>query len=402
MNEPGVMHIISDLNIGGGQAVVRTLVVELARQGVRAVVCTFQDGPLRAEIEQAGIPVEILPDRRADVLALPRFMADMRRILRQLSALIKRYDVQIAQTHLLGSLDFLVLMLRWTNPGVTVFWTFHSANFMLRQEHLARHRWLLGPKRFLHRLLYRLAACWVGGFVAVSEQVGDALLQTFGPGIRSKIHVLPNGVDTERYGVTVDRVAVRRALGLPPDSRVLIQVGTLKPVKGHTYTLAALAALAERYPDLHALFVGDGELRADLEAQAAVLGLTERVHFLGNRSDVPALLAASDLFVLPSLWEGLSMALLEAMAAGLPVVVSAVSGAVQVVIPNETGYLFPPGDVPAMVEAIEKVLSDPAQSYVVGEAGRRHVLAHFSAQKQARDHIALYSTVRLEAHAVNE
>lgn len=390
MNKLGIMHIVSDLNIGGGQAVVRTLAEYQARQGCTPVVCAFQDGPLGREIKQAGIPVEILPGRRAGIFAFPYFVVDMAHILRQLSTLVKRYNIQVVQTHLLMALDFLVLALRWTNPGVVIFWTFHSANFVLRKEHLARQKWLLGPKRFVHRQLYRLTAPCVEGFIAVSDQVRESLLQVFGERIRPRIYVLPNGVDVERYGIAIDRAAVRAALGLPADSRILIQVGALKPVKGHTYTIAALAALAERYPDLHALFVGDGELRTELEAQVAANGLTGRAHFLGNRRDIPTLLAASDLFVLPSLWEGLSMALLEAMASGLPVVASAVSGTIQVIIPNETGYLFPPGDVTAFTQAVDMLLVNPAYAQALGEAARRRVVAEFSAQRQAEAHLALY------------
>jgi glycosyltransferase involved in cell wall biosynthesis len=120
------------------------------------------------------------------------------------------------------------------------------------------------------------------------------------------------------------------------------------------------------------------------------LNLGEHIHFLGNRHDVPDLLAASDIFVLPSLWEGLSMALLEAMASGLPIVASEVSGTVQVVIPNETGLLVPPGDVQKLTEAIKQLLSDPTRAQAMGAAAKQRVEAEFSAQKQADEHLTLY------------
>ncbi len=145
-----------------------------------------------------------------------------------------------------------------------------------------------------------------------------------------------------------------------------------------------------QHPHLHFLFVGDGELKAELQAQVQSLNLSGNVHFLGNRSDVPALLAASDFFVLPSLWEGLPMALLEAMAAGKPVVATAVSGTKLVMIPNETGLVVPPGDAQKLAEAILQLVSDPVRAKAMGIAARQQVAKEFSAQKQADDHLALY------------
>jgi glycosyltransferase involved in cell wall biosynthesis len=167
-------------------------------------------------------------------------------------------------------------------------------------------------------------------------------------------------------------------------------VGTLKEVKGHCYMIEAMCELAPRFPDLHLLLVGDGELRASLEAQVANAALDERIHFMGSRSDVADLLAASDLFVLPSLWEGLSMALLEAMATGLPIVASEVSGTVQAIVPGEHGLLIPPGEPQAIVDAIGQLLSDPDRARKMGSAAQARVNAEFSARKQADDHLALY------------
>jgi glycosyltransferase involved in cell wall biosynthesis len=138
------------------------------------------------------------------------------------------------------------------------------------------------------------------------------------------------------------------------------------------------------------LLVGDGELRADLEALVSQSALDDRIHFLGSRSDVADLLAASDLFVLPSLWEGLSMALLEAMATGLPIVASEVSGTVQAIVPGQHGLLIPPGETQAIVDAVRQMLSDPDRARAMGEAAKQRVQAEFSAQKQADEHLALY------------
>jgi hypothetical protein len=164
-----VMHIISDLEIGGTQEVVRTLVEYLSTSdGCQPVVCTFQDGPLCQGIERLDIEVEMLPQRRYSIVALPWFIVDMIRIWKSLAGLVKEYDVDVVQTHLLRSLDFLVLPLLYTTNLRVVLWTFHNANFELTADKLPRHKWLLTPKRYSHRFLYRLASrlgslpveCW--------------------------------------------------------------------------------------------------------------------------------------------------------------------------------------------------------------------------------------------------
>jgi glycosyltransferase involved in cell wall biosynthesis len=351
-------------------------------------VCTFRDGPLRGEIERLGIPVEILPDRRHSVTAPHLFVADMLRIRRALAEIVERHQIDVIQTHLLQVLDFLVLTLR-RHAGPWVFWTIHNYNFTLRADQLQQRKWLLGPKRMGYRLLYRLAARWVDGFIAVSDEVRTALLEQIGP-IDHKIRVICNGVDVRRYRRPADRAELRGQLGLPADAHVMTLVGTLKRQKGHRYLIDALRDILPLFPTLHILFVGDGELGDELQAQARSAGVDRHTHFLGSRGDVPAILAASDSFVLPSLWEGLPMALIEAMASGLPIVATGVSGTKQVMIHDKTGLLVAPGDVGALASAIVEVLSDPARARAMGTAARDRVQSAFSAKKQAEEHIALF------------
>lgn len=384
-----VLQLIGNLDIGGAQEVVRTLAKYLAQCGCRPVVATFKDGPLRHEIERLGIPVEILPSRRYSIVAFPLFVRDMLRIRRALVDLVRRYDITIVQTHLLRSLDFLTLTLRYRTSVRRIFWTVHNSNFALRADQLPGYKWLLGPKRFAHRLLYRWTARWVDGFIAVSDEVRAAILDTIGP-VGDKIAVICNGVDIERYQQPDDRSRLRRELGLADSNRLIVVVGTLKEQKGHRYLVEAVASLVSRYSDLRILFAGDGQLRSELQAQARSLGLDDHIHFLGNRSDVPALLAASDYFVLPSLWEGLPMALIEAMASGLPILATQVSGTKQVMVDGQTGLLIPPGDVEQLRAGIVRLLEEPAQAQRMGLAARRRVEEYFSARKQAQEHLALY------------
>ena len=385
-----VMQIISNLDIGGAQEVVRTLAKYLVEDGHKPIVCTLKDGPLRQDIERMGIPVEVLPGRKHSVVALPYFIADMLRLRRALIGLIKKYRVAVVQTHLLRSLDFLVLTLKWGSHVRLVFWTIHNYNFTLRSEHLPRFRWLLGSKRAAHRWLYRFMARWVDGFIGVSEAIRPSLLTEIGDDIEDKITIISNGVDVARYQQAVDKAHIRHQLGFGEEARLMAMVGTFKRQKGHAYLIEATSQIIERFPDLHILLIGDGELRNEMQARVKALNLDNSIHFLGSRNDIPDLLAVSDYFVLPSLWEGLPMALLEAMASALPIIATEVSGSQQVMLPQQTGLLIAPGDVDQLAEAMATMLAQPEQARAMGQAAYKRVDSFYSARKQVQDHVALY------------
>ena len=383
------MQIIANLDIGGAQEVVRTLSEELMESGCPTVVCSFKDGPLRAQIEQEGIPVEVLPQRRYSILAFPFYVREMIAIRRELVNLVQKYQVDVIQTHLLRSLDFLVVTLRFGSQRPLVFWTVHNFNFALRPEQLPRFRWLAGAKQAAHSRLYRWMAHWVNGFIAVSNDVAAAILKTIGP-VQDRIEIISNGVDTRRYLAEVDRSAARSSLGFTRDEILYTVVGTLKEQKGHRYLIEAVTPLIAHTPQLNILIVGDGELRGRLEEQVRSAGIERNVHFLGNRSDVPAILSASDAFVLPSLWEGLPMALIEAMASGLPVIATQVSGSQQVVEQDRSGILVPPGEVLPLRQAIEYLLADPEWARQLGKSAQRRIEEAYSARRQAEEHLILY------------
>ena len=391
MSEPPlrVMQLVANLERGGGQEVVRTLVRHLPEAGVEPIVVTLRDGPLRPEIERLGVPVEVVPGRRHGLAAGPAALRELRRIRADLVDAVRRHRASVIQTHLLRSLDFLALTLRGRSGAEVVLWTVHNALLDLRADQLPGSRLMLRPKRAAHRGLYRLGARTVDAFIAVSADVGEAVREAYRPPAR-RLAVIPNGVDVDRYGGEVDRSAVRAELGIADDAPVAIVVAKLMQQKGHSVLLDALPAVLARVPRLQVVLVGDGELRPELEAQANRMGLGSAVHFIGNRSDIPVLLGASDLFVLPSRWEGLPMALLEAMAAGLPLVASSVSGTREVVEHGTSGLLVPPEDGAALADAMLAVLSDPRATATMGRAARARVEACYSARAQALQHAALY------------
>jgi glycosyltransferase involved in cell wall biosynthesis len=391
-----VLQLTPNLEVGGAQETVRMLAKYLPRTGCRTVVGTFADGPLRSEIVQLGVPVEILPARRHGVVALPRFVAEMVGLRRALVRLVETRHVDVVLTKGLGTLDFLVMTLRvWTASGVPrpqVWWTIENSVFMVRREHLTRHRRLLRPKQLSHRLLYRAGARLVNGIVAVSDDTARSFQRTVGD-VGDRVTVVCNAVDTDRFPAAIDRDAVRAGLGFTRHDHVMTMVGTFKRQKGHVHLLDAASSVSGQLADLHIVLVGDGELAEDVRARVAALGLEDRVLLLGTRRDVPELLAASDSFVLPSLWEGLPVALVEAMASRLPVIATDVNGTSQVMVAGVTGWLVPPGDAGALARAMVELVTDPVGACAMADAAATRAAA-FGAQAQADQLFALFRRAR--------
>jgi glycosyltransferase involved in cell wall biosynthesis len=197
-----------------------------------------------------------------------------------------------------------------------------------------------------------------------------------------------------RVNITVKR----KELGLPPEGPIIGTVGRLVPIKGHTWLVRAVARVVVEFPQTCVVLVGDGPLLGELKDLAAELGISPHVVFLGTRHDIPECLAVLDLFVLPSLNEGMGRALLEAMAVGCPVVATRVGGIPDIVADGTTGLLVPPRDDRALAEAILTLLWDRSRRAAYGEAARRHVDGRFDVETMVRNIERLYDEVWQEKH----
>jgi len=232
------------------------------------------------------------------------------------------------------------------------------------------------------KMLCRLYNRFTDLSFAVSELVGQYVQQQCGTD-PARIKVLYNGVDPALYQRS-SAVKVREKLGLPPDRPVVGLVARLDHrAKGHLELLRAMELLKDRHT-FHALMVGGGRRQEEMRQLAASLGLGEVVHFLGNRRDVPDLLAAMDMFVLPSHSEGVSLAVLEAMAAGLPVIVSEVGGLPEIVQHEETGLLIPPKDPEALALSLARLLENPELAKRLGQKARERVQEKYSLERLAQ------------------
>ena len=252
------------------------------------------------------------------------------------------------------------------------------------------HGFIAGPLGLMPRIHGWLVNSRITSkLVAVSEQVAQNAIRT--ERLRAgKVVVIPNGIPLGGQHLSAaEREASRAALGVPADALLVMAVGRLVPVKGHAGLLRALAHMHAGEQPAYLALVGEGELRDKLEAQARSLGLEERVIFTGARQDADRLLQVADIYAQPSLREGLSIAMLEAMAAGLPVVASEVGAAGDVLTDGESGLLVPPGDEGVLIAALEDLLADAEKRARLGAAARERVAAEYSLQRMCEAYEAL-------------
>lgn len=209
----------------------------------------------------------------------------------------------------------------------------------------------------------------------------------------ASIVVVNNGREMDQYTplAQADRDAIRGELGLMPDDAAIVVVGRLDIQKGHRFLLDAMPEVLRQHPEARLILVGDGNLRERLETQVDVLEIRERVHFTGFRTDVRRLLGAADLVALPSLWEGLPLTVIEALAMQQPVIASAVNGVLDVITDEETGVLVPPGDSAALAKALVGLLDDPARAARLARQGRARVLERFAIDRQIAETVRWYA-----------
>jgi glycosyltransferase involved in cell wall biosynthesis len=383
-NQPiTVMHVLWDLGIGGTQQVVTTLTKYLSTRNCLPIVCAFRDGCLRGEIEKAGIKVEILTTRRHRFRNFPMFLSDLFATRRVLSKLIRKHKIEIVQTHSILPVTLLFFTIVRSTGLQGLLCTFHNARFLSSRSR---------PVRFAFDFLYRLMGLRINKFIAVSDEVRSEMIKRIGLN-PEKIITIYNGVDVQKYESSIDPVIFRNQYRFDKDALLIATVATLKTQKGHQYLIEAAKLVVTKFPYVHFLFIGDGPLRSSLKSRANSLNLSSNIHFMGNCTGIADLLKSSDFFVLPSLWEGLSMALLEAMAAAKPIVATAVSGSKIAMIPNKTGLVVNPGNYVELADAIVELISNPSKSESMGLFAQKRVIDKFSAEKQAEEHMILYHDI---------
>jgi glycosyltransferase involved in cell wall biosynthesis len=362
-----IAHVDAERDFSGGEVQVFLLIAGLAARGHENLLLCPPASRAAAEAMRRGVAVATVP-MRGDL-----DLAAVWRLSRRLRA--ARVDLVHLHTGRAAWLGGLAARLAGLPAIVT-----------RRMDRPVRPTWRA-------RLIYQT---WTRRAVAISPGVVECLAAGGVP--RRRIVLIPSAVDVARLQPTRDRAAVRAREGAPADEPVLLAMSALVRRKGLDVLLDALADLARRGLRPALWIAGDGPEHGVLVAQAARLGLTARVRWLGHRDEVGDLLAACDVFVLPSRREGLGVAALEAMAAGRPVVASAVGGLGDAVVDGRTGLLVPPEDPGALARALERLLVDAALRDRLGAAGPRRVAEGFLPQQMVGAYEALYREVLDDAH----
>jgi len=345
-----VALVITELDVGGAEKALVSLVTGLDRgRWSPRVVGLGPEGALAGPIRAAGVPVACLGvDPRRPVRAVARLAA----------------------------------ALRGPEPPALVQSVLFHANVAARlAAPLAGRPWVVGGLRVAerqkrwHLRLERLTSRLACGAVCVSEGV-RRFSRDVGGWPDDRLTVIPNAVDVAPFDLAPP--VPRGTIGVPEGAFLALYVGRLNVQKGLPVLLDAAERVAALRPDWHLALAGDGPERARLvDRLAARPVLAERVHLLGARGDVPGLLKSADMLVLPSLWEGMPNALLEAMAARRAAVATAVEGSEDLVVPGETGWLVPPGDPAALAAALLDAASDLTRLRRFGDAARARAEAGF-------------------------
>jgi len=361
-----ILHVDPERRFSGGEVQVFLLMEGLRARGHESVLACVPGGEPERVARERGFEALALPMRNDfDLVAAAR-----------LARAIRGSDVDLVHLHT-GRANWVggLAAARAGRPAVTT----------RRMDRRVRRGW---RTRWLYSSLVRAA-------VAISPAVQRRLLDGGVPAARTRViwsSIDPSAVEPRRT-----REAVRAELGCGEGERVVLAAGALVARKGFDVLLAAFATL--EHPAARLWIAGEGEARAELERALAALGLGGRARLLGVRADVPDLLAAADVFAMPSRAEGLGIAALEAMAAGLPVVASRAGGLAEVVLDGETGHLVEVGDAAALARALDALCADPERARRLGEAGRARVARHFTAERMVERYEELYREVLAEAAA---
>ncbi len=365
-----VTHVIKVVAVAGAERHLLILLPALRARGVDADLLVLAEpgnpmDDMLAAAEKAALPVqrEFIPRDVSPGLLLrlaQRFRAE-------------RPDV--VHTHLFHADLYGLIAARWAGVPRVVSSRHNDDSFRR-----------LAPVRWLNRWLWRQ----FDGGIAISEHVRRFCLTTEGapPG---KLTTIPYGLNGASLRVGKGaRTVICNELGLPPDALLVGMVCRLIEQKGVVYGLQAFWRVSARFPQAHLLIAGEGPLRGELERQAISYRLGDRVHFLGWRDDARAIIAALDVLLAPSLWEGFGLNLLEAMALGTPVLASSVSAIPEIILDGETGLLAPPRDVDHLTSSLLLLLADAPLRRQLAEAAARRQETVFSVEQMADRTLAFY------------
>ncbi len=361
-----IMQITHDLNYGGLQKLVVDISKNLDKSRYQVSVCALREGgPLEEGLLKEDIRIIKLPpsNNGADYLSFWK-----------LYKIFKEEKPDIVHTH--NTQPFVEGGVAAILAKVPVhIHTDHGRQFP------DKRRYMFAEWVFSH---------FANQMVAVSENLKEDISRY--EGIRlDKIKVILNGINGSKYNNKIDKNKKRRELGIDNKHNIILGfVGRLSPEKGLTYLIKAMEALVKEFPNLLLLIAGEGELLKELKREAIALGIEQNIRFLGPRSDINEILGIFDIFVLPSLREGLPLVLLEAAAASLPIVATDVGGNKQVVKHGANGLLIRHGDVDSLYNAVKKLIIDEGMRKEFGSKSHDLFINNFTIEKMIKKYETIY------------
>lgn len=367
-----IAHLVDSLSIGGAQKLLVLFAEEAKSRGLQVTVISLttkdSNDVIIAELESLGVHIVFLTIHKLyDPSALPKLLM-----------VLRNEKIDVIQTHLRNSNILGVLAGRLLN--IPVMATLHST-------HARRNGGFFRLRIMTEQLLLRFGARRV---IAVGQRIGEMYRDRL---VDKKVDIVPNPVKPGPELSQEQRSSLRQEIIGDSERFLILTVGRLKPEKGLQDLLAAFAQVREKHPSTMLVVVGDGEIIGELKSQAASLGLAEDTRFTGERNDVPELMIASDIFVSSSYREGLSLAMLEAMIAGLPVLATKV-GDTEYLLNEGRGLIVPPHDVAALVHGMCYLIENPRKMKEIGYAARRFVEANYSPSQWMDKLLGVYEQAR--------
>lgn len=359
-----VLHV---MQVAGAEVLVAEIIRRLRDSIEPTIFCLDAIGPLGETLQREGL----------DIVCLSRKPGRDWGVSKRLAAITKVKQIQVMHAHQYTPFFYSALAKAWSSANYKLILTEHGRHFpdVVSFKRRMANRWILS------RYLNAINACCLFSATALAKNDGFTT---------HPIEVIENGIEWERYQTHSDKTTLRAKLGLDANRKYVACVARFHPIKDHTSLLQGFAQLAKQQTNVDLLLIGDGPRREELQTLVQELGVQHRVQFLGVRSDVADLLQAADVFTLTSLCEAASLTLLEAMAAGLPVVVTDVGGNPEIVRQEKEGLLVPRQDAAAIGNALSQILSDTALANSMGQAGKQRVKETYTLARTIERYHQLY------------
>ena len=367
MNRPlRVGFVLHVMQVAGAEVLTREMIRRLGSRIVPTILCLDAVGRIGEEMVRDGV----------NLVCFGRKPGRDWGVARRMAAAVRARELDIVHAHQYSPF-FYAALAKVLYPRPKLILTEHGRHYPDRVSPVRR----AVNRLVLDHLADSVTACCKFSAIGLSRTDGFA---------GARIEVIENGIEVDRYGPATDRPALRARLGLDRDRKFIIHVARHHPVKDQATLLRGFAAALPDLPGVDLLMVGDGPLRADLESLTIDLRIPDRVKFLGIRSDIPDLMRAADVFALTSVSEAASLTLLEAMASGLPAVVTEVGGNPEIVRHDQEGLLFPRGDAIGCAAAFRRLFREPGLAARLGAAGQARARDRYRLDRTVEEYYRLY------------